>query len=161
MSPPTVPPETANRVTVGVIGAGNALWAYLGAIDRLSARGFARSGPICARRRSAWRSILDRRPDADLVADASEVLDSDADVVVIITPPESHAELAAAALRGGKHVVVEKPLATAPAEARTVVGEDRRSVICVAGHRVQASGVRGLRRRGRHDRVKCGAGVVF
>jgi predicted dehydrogenase len=125
LSPPTVPPETANRVTVGVIGAGNALWAYLGAIDRLSARGFARPGPICARRRSAWRSILDRRPDADLVADASEVLDSGADVVVIITPPESHAELAAAALRGGKHVVVEKPLATAPAEARTVVGEAR------------------------------------
>lgn len=112
-------------MTVGVIGAGNALWAYLAAIDRLSARGLARPGQICARRRSAWQPILDRRPDADLVADASDVLGSDADVVVIITPPESHAELATAALRHGKHVVVEKPLAMAAADARVVVEEAR------------------------------------
>jgi predicted dehydrogenase len=125
LSPPTVPPDAARRVTVGVIGAGNALWAYLAAVDRLAARGLVAPGPICARRRSAWQPILDRRPDALLVAEPSEVLGSDADVVVIITPPESHAELAAAALREGKHVVAEKPLALAPADARRVVEEAR------------------------------------
>ena len=118
-------PPAPNRVTVGVIGAGNALWAYLAAIDRLTARGFARPGPICARNRSAWRPIVEMRPDAQLVADASEVLDSDAEAVVIITPPESHAELATAALRQGKHVVVEKPLGITPADGRRVVEEAR------------------------------------
>src|SRR6478752_1965471 len=117
--------ERAHRATVGVIGAGNALWAYLSAIDRLAARGLARPGPICARSRSAWEPILAKRPDAHLVGDASEVLESDADVVVIITPPESHAELASAAVRAGKHVVVEKPLAMEPSDARRVVEEAR------------------------------------
>ena len=70
------------------------------------------SGPICARRRSAWPAVSTVARMRDLVADVDDVLDADADVVVIITPPESHAELAAAALERGKHVVVEKPLAT-------------------------------------------------
>jgi predicted dehydrogenase len=125
VSAPTEHPPAAHRATVGVIGAGNALWAYLAAIDRLAARGLARPGPICARNRSAWQSILAKRPDAHLVGDASEVLESEADVVVVITPPESHAELASAAVRAGKHVVVEKPLAMEPTEARRVVEEAR------------------------------------
>ncbi len=63
VSAPTEHPPAANRATVGVIGAGNALWAYLAAIDRLAARGLARPGRICARNRSAWEPILDKRPD--------------------------------------------------------------------------------------------------
>ena len=43
---------------------------------------------------------------------------SSVDLVVIATPPDSHAPLAAAALRAGKHVVVEKPMAPTLDEAR-------------------------------------------
>jgi predicted dehydrogenase len=82
-------------------------------------------GPICARNRAAWAPIQAKRPDAQLVAEVSQVLHSDADVVVVITPPASHAELAIAALRAGKHVLVEKPLAMTPADARAVVDEAR------------------------------------
>jgi predicted dehydrogenase len=42
------------------------------------------------------------------------------DLVVIATPNDTHAPLAAAALRAGKHVVVDKPLAPTLAEARTL-----------------------------------------
>lgn len=43
-----------------------------------------------------WRSVIER---------------DDIDIVDIVTPGESHAEIAIAALRAGKHVLVEKPLA--------------------------------------------------
>ena len=43
--------------------------------------------------------------------------DVDVDVVVVATPPNTHAELGLACLRAGKHVVVEKPLCITTAEA--------------------------------------------
>jgi predicted dehydrogenase len=112
--------QTPRPVAVGVIGVGNALPGYLGALDRLCGRGAAELRLICARRRSAWPAVLARRPGARLVADVSDVLDADLDVVLIITPPDSHADLAVAALERGKHVVVEKPLALDPMRARAV-----------------------------------------
>jgi len=51
------------------------------------------------------------------------------DLVVIAAPPDVHAPLAAAALRAGKHVVVDKPIAPsldeARATARLAAGGDR------------------------------------
>ncbi len=108
-------------VEVGIIGAGNVLWAYLQVLDRLVPRCYAFEGPICARRREVWPDLKSRRPKIRLVADPLEVIESDADVVVIITPPESHAGLTRLALEHGKHVVVEKPLAPTRSEAESLV----------------------------------------
>lgn len=41
----------------------------------------------------------------------------DCDAVLVVTPPETHAAVATEALRAGKHVLVEKPLATTLADA--------------------------------------------
>ncbi|WP_197055608.1 Gfo/Idh/MocA family protein [Microbacterium sp. ZOR0019] len=49
-----------------------------------------------------WRAVIAR---------------DDIDIVDIVTPGDSHAEIAIAALRAGKHVIVEKPLANTVAEA--------------------------------------------
>jgi predicted dehydrogenase len=108
-------------VEVGIIGAGNVLWAYLQVLDRLIPRGYAIEGRICARRREIWSDLLSRRPSIRLVTDPLEVIESDADVVVIITPPENHAAWVRLALEHGKHVVVEKPLASTRAEAESLV----------------------------------------
>jgi predicted dehydrogenase len=105
-------------IRVGFIGAGSVLWAYLGVLDRLLARGQCDAGPICARRRESWLALLARRPAMKLVADPREVVESDAQVVVIITPPDSHPDLARMALENGKHVLVEKPLAFGAARAQ-------------------------------------------
>lgn len=43
--------------------------------------------------------------------------DEDVDVVVVATPPASHAPLALSMLRAGKHVVVEKPMCVTVAES--------------------------------------------
>jgi predicted dehydrogenase len=58
-------------------------------------------------------------PDVRVVADPLQALDAgDIDVVIIATPNAQHAPLAAAALRAGKHVVVDKPFTLDLAEAR-------------------------------------------
>src|SRR2546423_12734183 len=72
-------------VEVGVIGAGNVIWAYFQVLDRLIPRGLARMGPVCARRKEIWQDLQTRRPGVQLVADPIEVLQSDVDVVLILT----------------------------------------------------------------------------
>ena len=52
-----------------------------------------------------WRTLLDR---------------DDIDVIDIVTPGASHAEIAVAALDAGKHVLCEKPLANSVAEAQAM-----------------------------------------
>lgn len=52
-----------------------------------------------------WRAIVSRK---------------DIDVVDIVTPNDSHAEIAITALKAGKHVICEKPLARTGAEAKTM-----------------------------------------
>lgn len=114
------PNTDRNPVNVGIIGAGNVLFAYLQVVDRLAPRGQARLGAVCCRDREKWPALLARRPDLKLVQSAREVVESDAEVMVIITPPNSHGELTALALEHGKHVVAEKPLASTRPEAESL-----------------------------------------
>jgi len=119
---PGRPPPRDAPVGVGFIGAGSALWAYLQVLDRLVPRGHAVEGPICARRQASWPDLLRRRPGARLVADPCEVVEAEGvDLVVVLTPPASHAELSRLALEAGKHVVVEKPFAASRAEGEALV----------------------------------------
>ena len=114
-------------VTIGIIGAGNVLWAYFQVLDRLIPRGWARLGPVCARRKEIWSELQSRRPGAMLVADPRAVMKSDVDIVLVITPPESHSALVRLALERGKHVVVEKPAAATRCEAEQLcrIAQDR------------------------------------
>ena len=60
-------------------------------------------------------------PDAEIVADPlAAVRHRDVDLVVIATPNDTHVPLADAALRAGKHVVVDKPFTITLAEARAL-----------------------------------------
>lgn len=61
-------------------------------------------------------------PDVRVVASPIEAIaQDDVDLVVIATPNDSHAPLAEAALRAGRHVVVDKPFTVTLGEARTLV----------------------------------------
>ena len=62
-------------------------------------------------------------PHAAIVADPlAAARHPDVALVVIATPNDSHAPLAAAALRAGKHVVVDKPFTVTLAEVRALAG---------------------------------------
>jgi predicted dehydrogenase len=57
------------------------------------------------------------------------------DALVIATPPASHADLALRALIAGKHVLVEKPMATTVPDGRRLVeAAQAAGVVLMAGH---------------------------
>jgi predicted dehydrogenase len=73
---------------------------------------------VASSRGDAVRADL---PNATIVAEPSQAWSrADVDLVVIATPNDTHAPLAAGALDAGKHVVVDKPLAVSAAEARSL-----------------------------------------
>lgn len=73
---------------------------------------------------------------AESVTDWREVIArDDIDIVDIVTPGESHAEIAIAALEAGKHVLCEKPLANTVAEAEAMAE---------AAGRARARGIRSM-----------------
>jgi predicted dehydrogenase len=64
-------------------------------------------------------SVTSVYPDVEVVPDpVAAISHRDVDLVVIATPNDTHAPLADAALRAGKHVVVDKPFTITLAEAR-------------------------------------------
>jgi len=67
-------------------------------------------------------------------ASSIEALLAAVDVVSIASPATTHADLTLAALRAGKAVYVEKPLAVTLAEADQIIGEaDRRGLVVACG----------------------------
>lgn len=66
--------------------------------------------------------VLERFPDAVIHDDPAAVIhDPEVDLVVVATPNHTHFPLAEAALRAGKHVVVDKPFTLDLAEARALI----------------------------------------
>lgn len=57
---------------------------------------------------------------------------SDVNLVIIITPHNSHAPLALKCLRAGRHVVCEKPLATSTAQVNSMIAVARRNKLMLS-----------------------------
>jgi predicted dehydrogenase len=108
-------------VRIGIIGCGNVLSAYRASIDKLRLRGIAEVVAACGRasqRATASAELGVQR----FTTEAQEVVAApDLDVVVILTSMTEHARLARAALEAGKHVLVEKPLATTLDESKALI----------------------------------------
>ena len=71
-----------------------------------------------------WVEILEnvrRNYNVKTTANLAEFLKSDIDAVDIVTPADTHFEVCQECLAAGKHVFVEKPLATTYVEARKLV----------------------------------------
>ena len=123
LHPPASRPVTG-EVGLGVIGAGNfARTTLLPAVRELSGlrlRIVANATGLSA------RHTADKFGFASCSADPADVLaDPTVNWVLIATRHDSHAPLAAAAMRAGKAVFVEKPLAMTREELATVVTAHR------------------------------------
>jgi len=83
--------------------------------------------------RRAW-AIGQGVAPARAVADYRRVLDA-VDAVDIVTPADSHLEIAATSLAAGRHCFIEKPLATSVEESRRlVVAADAARTVVQVGH---------------------------
>lgn len=81
---------------------------------------------ICNAHEQSARAAAQQFGVANFSADWQEAVQRpDIDAVDILTPNASHAPIAIAAARAGKHVLVEKPMATTLAEAEAVVAAAR------------------------------------
>ncbi|MGH7964538.1 MAG: Gfo/Idh/MocA family protein [Candidatus Binatia bacterium] len=111
---------------VGIIGCGRiAQLVHLGMLQRLpEVELVALTEPDLQRREEARI----RAPGAVTISDYQELLMMPAvEAVLICLPNALHAEATVAALERGKHVYVEKPLATSLNEARPVLAAWRRA----------------------------------
>lgn len=78
--------------------------------------------------------VQEANPSISTAASLDSVID-ELDAVVIATPPETHFELAAAALSAGKHALVEKPMTTSSAQAYGLIDlAERNGAALAAGH---------------------------
>jgi len=88
---------------------------------------------LSADRRDFVQSLY---PDVKVSDDSEEVFsDPDIDAVVISTPVKSHFDLSIRALKAGKHILVEKPMATSTEEIDQIgaIAEDN-NLVAMAGH---------------------------
>jgi predicted dehydrogenase len=104
---------------------------------------------ICDRDHERLAKYRRRYPEARATTHFSRVLDDpDLDATIIATPVNTHYDLAEQALRAGKHVFVEKPLAASSALAddlAAMAGERQRTLMC--GHTfVYSPPVRAIKR---------------
>jgi len=103
-------------LALGIIGAGNIFPAYLHNLKRargLRLVGLADADTAAARVRAAEAGLPAMTVD--------ELLRSDADVVLNLTPPLAHHAVGLAALNAGKHFFTEKPLAASFAQGQELV----------------------------------------
>jgi predicted dehydrogenase/protoporphyrinogen oxidase len=91
---------------------------------------------LCDRDPGALASLARRHPAALQTEHFEEVVAQDGvDAVVIATPISTHAALARQALEAGKHVFVEKPLASSSPEAVALAElADDRGLVLMPGH---------------------------
>ena len=134
MKPSIFPRELSSEpVRIGVVGLG-----YWGPnlIRNLNELDGADLRWICDLDQSRLDTFGKRYPTVRATRDVEDLLlDPELDAVAIATPVSTHYPLGLAALRAGKHVFIEKPLAASVAEAQelaSVAGE--RGLTLMPGH---------------------------
>jgi predicted dehydrogenase len=120
-------------VRVGVLGAGS--WG-INHVRVLAAEPRCRVVAVAEPDEAKRALIAELAPAARWTASADAVLGApDLDAVVIASPASTHVELAIAAFAAGKHVLIEKPLATSLGEARRVAqAAARAGTVGMVGH---------------------------
>ena len=146
----------------------NVAIAGLGVMGMVAGRAFNRSSryrviAIADQSPAALERALIEVPNAVQFSSADDLVTSknldrnEIDLVAVLTPPNSHAQLAIQALQAKRHVFCEKPLALNSLEAEQMVAEAdiarASSVFSIVGHQLRYNGAR----RWIKDQISSGA----
>jgi myo-inositol 2-dehydrogenase/D-chiro-inositol 1-dehydrogenase len=120
--------------------AGFGAWGRLHAksiADNPDAELVAIAAPTAATRAEAAAA----HPGAKIFADAAAMMvETDFDLIDIVTPSHTHREIALAAMARGKHVLLEKPMAITLDDCRAIVAAARQHRVHLAvGHELRLS----------------------
>lgn len=119
-------------ITVGVIGYGGAFNMGRQHLREMQAAGMS---PVAVAEVDPARLAVARAdfPGIETYASVSAMLrGSGVDMIVIITPHNTHAKLATQCLKAGRHVVCEKPLAITTAEVDAMIRAARDSDVMLS-----------------------------
>jgi len=120
-------------LNTGIIGYG--YWGPNLVRNFMAARS-ARVVSVCDQSAARLEKVKDLYPSVSVTTSARELIEDPAvEAVVIATPVDTHFDLAMAALQAGKHVLVEKPIASTAEQAQRLIEEaDRRGLILMVDH---------------------------
>lgn len=107
----------STKTTIGIIGCGNISDAYFNGAarsQRIKVKACADLKPEAAQAKALAHGV-------QALSVAELLNDPDIDIVVNLTIPAAHAPVATQILDAGKHVYLEKPLATSLSEARQLL----------------------------------------
>ncbi|MBI5382407.1 MAG: Gfo/Idh/MocA family oxidoreductase [Opitutae bacterium] len=124
--------KTAAEIKVGVIGYGGAFNMGRQHLQQMQAAGMT---PVAVAEVDAARLAVAAQdfPGIETYASVSELLrKSSAELMVLITPHNTHAALAVQCLKAGRHVVCEKPLAITTAEVDRMIATAKRSGVMLS-----------------------------
>ena len=113
---------------IGVVGCGSVFQAYLPLLQNLEYQHKARLVMACDRDEQARQRMLAEHNIQEFTTDYEKLIGSPrVDLVLVLTSMVEHARISEAALQAGKHVLVEKPMATTLEEADRLVELAKRS----------------------------------
>ena len=117
--------DGAKRLRVGVIGVG---WQGEGHLANFTAYPRSRLAAICDVNEALLKERAEAFGGVHTFADYHELLACDGvDAVAIVTPDHVHREIAVAAFEAGKHVLLEKPMATNVEDAEAIAAAARKA----------------------------------
>src|SRR3954454_4762033 len=142
-------------IRLGVVGCGSVFWTpYMGLIERLRGQDRVEVTAVYDADPDKRRAAAERLElDPELRQDVAGCAHPQGDVVLVLTTMTEHGRLARAALEAGKHVLVEKPVATSLAEAEEVLAaaEEAPGLLVCAPHILLSPTYRAI-----HARVRAG-----
>lgn len=120
-------------ITIGIIGVGR--WGP-NILRNFAVMDGVRIAAVCDSDKKRLEAITKRYPEIQTTTDATALTGNGAiDAVVIVTPLATHYQLARRALDAGKHVFVEKPLASSAPECEELIAiAAKKSRILFVGH---------------------------
>ena len=91
---------------------------------------------VCDLSAERGRFVTNLYPEIDFYSDPSDIFNNEnIDAIVISTPVHTHFELAKTALNAGKHILVEKPMATNSNEIEQIISiSKKKKLIAMVGH---------------------------
>ncbi len=120
-------PSVQRTFNVAVIGAGAIGHDHIASFQQHPAARVVALAEVSPER---GRAAVDKFGIRDLVPDYRLLLKrADIDVISIALPNYLHAPVALAALKAGKHVMIDKPMATCAADAAKLVGEAKKQKV--------------------------------